>query len=262
MTFDEYITNPMGKSNAVLSAAVREAQRKIYSTKFNNVLLRENGRIDYYMYKGKDGSYWIHIKVPSEVVNNFYYDVVMKFTASAGIAASAAKLDKYQVEFYSNDPAFVYTYAYVFLRKGLFIKELASKMSKKALRTPAKEKNPENSVGYVKSLYFAYLFMVNRDLFSKIKYVGAPDLDKRTLLSRIEDADIKVQKRQDEGEKISKKKQDTLSKSDYNKLKASGASDESLSGVKVATTKKVGVVKNTALNRSKTSNRTKSVKRF
>jgi hypothetical protein len=260
MTFDEYITNPMGKSNAVLSAAVREAQGRIYSNKFNNVLLRENGRIDYYIYKSKSDAYWVHVKVPSEVVKNFYYDVVMKFTGNAKLGATSAGLDKYQVEFYSNDPAFVYTYAHVFSKKGLFIKELSSKMSKKALKTPAREKNPENTVGYVKSLYFAYLFMKNRGLFSKIKYVGAPDLDMRYLLSQIEDADTKIQKRQDEGAKISQRKKVTISKDDYRRLKGRGVSDDSLTGFNVATTNKVGVVKNSAINKS--VKRTKSVKRF
>lgn len=261
MTFDEYIVNPMGKSNAVLSAAAREAQRKIYSNKFNNILLRENGKIDFYMYQGKGAVYWIHIKVPSEVVKNFYYDVVIKFTGDAGLVASASGLDKYQVQFYSNDPAFVYTYAYVFRKKGLFISELSSKMSRKAITTKAVEKNPENIVGYVKSIYFAYLFIKQRGLFNKIKFISAPSLDLRYLLSKIEDADKKIQNRQDEGAKVSKKKKTVVSKSTMNTMKNYGVNDDSLSGISVSTTKKIGVSKTTAKN-SKFVKRTKSTKRF
>lgn len=258
MTLEEYILNPMGKSNAVLSAAAREAQRKIYSSKFNNILLRENGKIDYFLYKGKGAVYYVHVKIPSEVVKNFYYDVVLKFTGSDKLVANSSGLDKYEVQFYSNDPAFVYTYAYVFRKKGLFIPELAPKMSKKALKTPAHEKNPENMVGYVKSLYFAYLFMKQRGLFSKIKFVSAPDINIKSLLSNIEDADSKIEKRQELGEKVSKRKKETISKSDYNKIKRMGVKDDSLSGFNVTTTKKVGVVKNKASN----IKRTKSTKRF
>lgn len=261
MTFDEYIVNPMGKSNAVWSAAAREAQRNIYTKKFDNILLRENGKIDYFFYKGKGAVYYVHIKVPSEVVPNFYYDVVLKFTGSSNIVATSSGLDKYQVEFYSNDPAFVYTYAYVFNKKGLLIKELSSKMSRQALKTAAKEKNPENTVGYVKSIYFAYLFMKQRGLFSKVKYTGAPDLDLKYLLSNIEDADTKIQKREDEGAKVLKKKKAVVTKDDVRKMKKHGVdgSNGSFSGVTVATTKKVGVAKKSAINSTK---KTKSTKRF
>lgn len=259
MTFDEYITNPMGRSNAVLSAGVREAQRKIYSSKFDNILLRENGKIDYNLYKGKGDVYYIHIKIPSEVVENFYYDVVLKFTGSANLASSTTGLDKYQVQFFSNDPAFVYTYAYVFRKKGLFIQELSRKMSSKALRSPANEKNPENQVGYVKSLFFAYLFMKNRGLFSKIKYVGAPDFNLNVLLKDIEDADEKIQKRQDLGSKVSRRKKETISKSMLNKIeRAGGNKGNSLQGINVATTKRTKVIKNKASNMKKT----KSSNRF
>ena len=261
MTFDEYIINPMGKSNAVMSAAAREAQRKIYSNKFNNILLRENGKINYYIYKGKGAEYWIHVKVPSEVVKNFYYDVVMKFTGDASLAASAAGLDKYQVQFYSNDPAFVYTYAYVFRSKGLFISELTSKMSRKALTGRPKEKNPENLVGYVKSLYFAYLFVKQRGLFSKIKFAAAPSIDLKYLLSQVEDADKKIQKREEEGAKVSSRKKTVVSEDDMRKIKSYGVSDDALSGITVSTTKKTGVAKTTAKN-SKFVKKTKSTKRF
>lgn len=259
MTFDEYIVNPMGKSNAVLSAAVREAQRNIYSKKFDNILLRENGKIDYYTYKGKGAVYYIHIKIPSETVEGFYYDVVLKFTGSSGIVATASGLDKYQVEFYSNDPAFVYTYAYVFNKRGIFIKELSSKMSRTALKDAAKEKNPENIVGYVKSIYFAYLFMSQRGLFSKTNYVGAQELNIKNLLSNIEDADTKIQQREDAGSKISKKKKTVVSKDTVDRMRRYGVDDTSLSGLKVTTTKKIGVARNSAINNTK---RTKSTKRF
>ena len=259
MTFEELIINPMGKNNAVLSAAVREAQKKIYSNKFDNILLRENGKIDYYLYKGKNEVYYAHIKIPSEVVKNFYYDVVLKFTGTTKTGANLSNLDKYQVHFFSNDPAFVYTYAYVFKNKDLFIKELSSKMSPKAIRIAPKEKNPDNMVGYVKSIYFAYLFMKQRGLFSKLKYQQAQEMNLQYMLRHIESADKKISDRQIEGAKVSKRKKEVISKSTYNKLKDAGVSDSSMQGFKVATTKKVGVVKNKAVNNMK---KVKSTKRF
>ena len=54
MTFDQYIANPLGKRNAVLSAITRESIRKDYTNRFNNILLRENGIINYTTYKSKE----------------------------------------------------------------------------------------------------------------------------------------------------------------------------------------------------------------
>ena len=69
MTFDEYIKNPMGKQNAVFSQ--RQMYMDIYSRKFDAILAREAGKINYRMYKDNDARYLLHIKIPSEVVEKF-----------------------------------------------------------------------------------------------------------------------------------------------------------------------------------------------
>ena len=190
MTFDQYITNPMGRNNAVLSGVMRESLRTTYTIRFSNVLLRENGKINYYLYKNtKANTYYALIKVPSEVVKNFYYDVVIKFSADEKVAEGGRSLSKYYAQFFSNDPAFVFTYAHTFIDNDLFIKELSSKMSKEAISKKAVEKNPNNENGYVKSLYFAYLFMQQRGLFTKSLYDAAEEYNKNNLLNEIEDAD-------------------------------------------------------------------------
>lgn len=257
MTFEQYISNPMGKNNAVLNASAREIIRSKYAARFDNVLLREHGKIEYHLYKdSKRNTYWAHIKVPSEVCRDFYYDVVLKFYASADVEAGGKDLFKYNVNFYSNDPAFVYTYAHVFLKNGLFIKELSSKMSKEALRKQAKEKNPGNNVGYVKSLYFAYLIMKNKGFNKLVKFEGeANTLDGRYLLSQIEDADIKIRKRQEEGEKYSSKKKIQLDRATLNRASKYIGKDADLSRIEVKTTKRVNSIKS-----KKTVNTVNSVK--
>ena len=122
MTLEEYIANPMGKNNATFTPLMRESVKKSYKAKFDNVMLRENGKIGYYLYKdNKNNAYYIHLKIPSEVIENFYYDVVFKFFTSSDQDTGGGKnLEKYQVQFFSNDPAFVYTYAYVFAHNDLF----------------------------------------------------------------------------------------------------------------------------------------------
>ena len=205
MTFDEYIQNPMGKKNAVYSN--REIYRTMYKEKLDKILLRENGTIKYSLYvdKRKD-TYYCHLKIPSEVIEKFYYDVVIMMYPDGSMSALKS-LEKYNVKFYSNDPSFVFTFAHAMKVNDMFIDDLKSKMSKKALRTEAKEKNPQNEVGYVKSIFFAYLTMRRYGLFNKIKYETAPAYSKVFILPEIDDADKKIQARQNAVNERNKKKE-------------------------------------------------------
>ena len=66
MTFEEYINNPL---QARFGASTRELYRVSYSNRLDAILVRVNNHIDYNMYKDeKTGSYYLYIKVPSEVV--------------------------------------------------------------------------------------------------------------------------------------------------------------------------------------------------
>ena len=241
MTLNQYILNPLGKNNAVLNANMREFMRKTYMSKFDNVLLREKGSISYYLYHDKKRNiYWAHIKVPSEVVKEFYYDVVFKFTANEKVSGGGQDLFEYNVQFYSNDPAFVFTYAHVFLENNLFIKELASKMSKEAIKKKPTEKNPSNDVGYVKAIYFAYLLMQNRKLNKINKFEGESiNLDLPYLISQIENADEKIAKRQEEGAKVSKKKKIEVDRQTLRNINKHIGDDTEFSRLQVRTTKKI-----------------------
>jgi len=126
MTFQEYINNPLGKANSVISH--REMYRNMYTEKLNKIMVRENGKVDYILYE-TDKSYICHIKVPSEVITDFYYDVIVSFKKEKGIRV----LSESEVQFYSNDPAFVFTFAHAFIKNKMFINQLEDKMSKKAV---------------------------------------------------------------------------------------------------------------------------------
>ena len=207
MTFEQYIQNPMGKHNAVLNSVMRESMRSSYMDKFNKIMVREHGIVNYKLYKdSKKNRYYIYLKIPSEVVPKFYYDVVLEFYTNSDVKESGQNLMKYNVRFFSNDPAFVYTYAHVFNKNNLFIKELKSKMSNKAIRDSAKEKNPSGNVGYVKSLYFAYLELKRKNLFQKTNFDPyALKYSKKALLMDVEPASEKIAKRQELGQHIQKK---------------------------------------------------------
>ena len=251
MTLEQYILNPMGKNNAVMNASTREIMRKTYIHKFDNLLLRESGYIKYTTYYDKkNNNYWIHVKVPSETVKNFYYDVVFKFSSTEKTALFGEDLFKCNVKFYSNDPAFVYTYAHVFSKNGLFIKELGSKMCKQALKREAKEKNPNNVVGYVKTIYFAYLLMQNKKLNKKSRFdVEVIEFSLDKLLNNITSADIKIMEREREGKKVSKKKKIAVDSQTLKNIKSVGK-DVDLGNLQVSTTKRIKNIKNIQSNKS------------
>ena len=253
LTFDQYIANPLGKRNAVMSSITRESIRANYTNRFNNILLRENGIINYYTYKSSTNDYIIHIKIPSELVKKFYYDVVIRFYTDSKVADLGRNLSKYYFQVYSNDPAFVYTHAYVFLKNNLFFKDLQSKMSPKALKQVPKVTNPTKELAYVKSIYFAYLFMTNRNLFKTAAWSNAEPYVASKLINNIMPAEDKIRLRQEEGAKISKRKQIVIDKNTAKKLHKLNLSDGAKESL-VVTTDKVPTIKKTkAINSSRKS---------
>jgi hypothetical protein len=196
MTFDEYIKNPAGKANSVYSN--RDMYRELYRGKLNKLMLRENGEIEYTKYSTSD-TYVIHVKIPSEAISKFYYDVVVEFSAAGN------RINNVPVRFYSNDPAFCYTFAYTFNKHKMFISELSSKMPDTFLKAAAKERNPQDQIGYVKTIYFTYLFMSDRGFFNTSTWSDAKKLNWKDLIKNIESADKKVQARQDEEERLRKR---------------------------------------------------------
>lgn len=249
ITLEQYILNPQIRSNAVLNGTAREAIRGAYLQKYNAVLMREHGKIDYTLYHdSKSNKYIAHFKIPSEVVSKFYYDTVLEFFTDENVK-NTEDLFKYNVRFYSNDPAFVYTHAHAFASNDLFITDLSGKMSKKALKTEAKEKNPQNQIGYVKSIYFAYLTMKRLGLNKTGKFKAESHrYSKLALTTNITNADQKVADREAEGAKLTKtKKARTTKQKETNNISVA----KSTLGVKK--TKVIG----STINRVKTVKNTK-----
>ena len=242
MNFDKYIDNPSGGSSVVTN---RNMYKEMYKQKFNTVLVREQGKINYFVYKSKDNtdSYFIHMKIPSEVISNFYYDVVIRLYTTENSKKASSVLRNYAVQFYSNDPAFVYTFVHAFAKNKIFIEDLSPKMSKVALDNRAKIKNPKDNVWYVKSLFFAYLTMEKYNLFNRTVLDREQNpYDKKLLLSKIVHADEKIQARQLAQEKLQKEKTNTAkSKKSHAKIDV-----EPKSHAKVSTVRHSKNTKNTS----------------
>ena len=207
MTFQDYIMNPMGRSNAVFNSVARQAMEKHYKDRYGVLLLRESGKFNYKFYKDeKNNRYYAYYKIPSETVKKFYYDVIIEFYADEKVKAGGKDLFQYQIRCYSNDPAFVYTYAYVFAHNHMFIDFMRPKMSQKALKERAAEKNPGNNIGYVKTIYFLYLDM-RKNNFNKVDIFDnfAKKLEIDRILEEVQPADDKIKDRQEEGKKVESK---------------------------------------------------------
>ena len=255
MTFKQYIDNPMGKRNAVFSQ--RDMYRALYTDKYDKLFLREAGKINFALYvDSKNDKYIAHIKVPSETVKNFYYDAVILFYAKDAVPKSSSSLQDYYVKFFSNDPAFVFTYLRVFLKNDLFFEDMKPKSSKLALTKDPKITNPYEIPGYCKVLYFAYLFMKSKNLFAKHMYTSYGNkYNKKRLLDTVEHTDTKIAERQRLGEEQAKE-QARLKREEQKSSKniPTTTDDSSSSG----TTKGVRTTKTTnVIYRTKSVNTTK-----
>ena len=207
MTFKQYIDNPMGRGSSIFSG--REVYRREYTDKFDKLLLREAGNIYYRLYyDDRNDHYFCYLKMPSETVENFYYDVVIKFLPmDKKVNKGEQTLNNYRVQFYSDDPAFFYTYLHVFMEKDLFVDELKSKVPKAVSKDDQHIRNPAGVVGYVKTLYFAYLFMNMRNLFQKYIYKAyGEEYNRSKFIKEFEDMDKKLTTRQDLERELQKKK--------------------------------------------------------
>ena len=174
ITLNSYINNPMGGRAHMVGE--RQAAAATYSDKFDKLLMKSAGAIEHYLYRDaidpnrveRDNPnsnldrYIIIVKIPSEKIPRVVYDVAIEFYTRDTVFKKSTTLDDYYVKFFSNDPNFNYTYAYTFKKNKLIIDEFYSKLDPKAMKESPKITNPNTLVGYVKSIYFVYLFIQNR----------------------------------------------------------------------------------------------------
>ena len=176
ITLDQYIKNPSGARTRITGE--EEVARNVYTDKYNKLMLKVANNINYVLFKKDQERYIIYLKIPSENTPKLFYDVVLDFRTTEDVKKRIGNLNGYYVRFFSNDPNFTFTYAYVFNKRGLIIPELKSKLSTKSLKEKPKTTNPNKMVGYVKSIYFAYLFIKSRGLDNKLMWINAADISR------------------------------------------------------------------------------------
>ena len=171
ITFDDWIKNPSQTRSRLVGE--REVAQAVYNDKYNKMMLLCGGHINYVMFKKDQDRYILYVQLPSETIRKLCYDVIVEFTTKDDVNKRINNLNAYHVRFFSNDPNFIFTYAYTYNKNGLIIPETKSKIGEKALKERPLVTNPNSMVGYVKSLYFVYLFMKTRGLFNKLNWMNA-----------------------------------------------------------------------------------------
>lgn len=207
MTYEEYIKNPSGKGSS--AAGQRNLQLGNFADRWFKLRLREQKPPIFYLYKTKnDEDYIVHMKIPSEQVPKFYYDVIIRFfpPKDNGNVRQQKDLKNYNVQFFSNDPSFAYTFEHAFYVNNLFFVDLIPKSSPIFIKEKAIEKNPRDDIGYVKSLCFMYFAMRELKLFSKSSWINYTKYDKVVWRGTVEDTISKIHERQKLGHKDEKEK--------------------------------------------------------
>jgi len=132
----------------------------------------------------------VHIKEPSESVDNFFYDILFELTAGN----SAADFRDCDVKFFSNCPSFVYSVAYVFAHwapsnapaknTSMMIDSLRGKLPRERMLIPGTEKalgkkpvhdepvtrNPMGIPLPDKSIYFGLFYLMDHMNFAEVMH--------------------------------------------------------------------------------------------
>lgn len=191
ISFNRYINNP-----EIIKGLSTNSQRKLirqdYEKRFDAILTKEAGKIAYYLFKDTkvENRYYAHLMIPSEKTDKLYYDVVVELTL-VNPEQLVADMGNYNVRFFANDPAFVFTWAYSFNQKNLIIDWLKPKLNRRCLSDKPVVRNPMMQTGYVKSIYFAYYYMKLNHLFSTSAWEKALPLNKANFLKTIMHSDNK-----------------------------------------------------------------------
>lgn len=215
-TLSEFIDNPMGRgSNAIQS---RQAIRQDLTIRLNELLKAKDVMLTIYKPK-KDGEYFFHFLIPSESVRRTNtYDVVLKFSKpEVGPDVTNDKdLSRYEVEFFSNSPSFVFTYAYAFNLSNQLVQELAGKFGRTVMNRAPVTRNPFEVINYEKTIFFAAQYLMqNRELIQKRTLaVKAKPLNIKSFsqsIRNIEKIDVEIRtetrRLQEEDKKTTKSKQ-------------------------------------------------------
>ena len=152
----QMVDNPTGKGSGYVAARFRIKQS------LNNVYvknLRNHRRAFFaapYVYSDGRLLYWVRVPSESYKINRITYDCLIEISGD-----DDRRLALRPAKFFSNAPSFIFTYAYVFNKKGIMIDFIKGRLPHECLTVAPKVRNPIESLGYDKILYQALRYLLD-----------------------------------------------------------------------------------------------------
>ena len=163
-TIVEFLQNPFrSRDNQIKNLG--------YDERYKNFIAKH--KIIYQATTTLGDDYYIHCKVPSETIANVYYDVVLRFFTDNIISKTNRMLTAYNVQFFSNSPAFMYKHAYIYNKAGYLIDTLYDKIDVSYINTPPKDGNETKS--YENTIYYVCKFLLD----NRYNFLSKNDMVKR-----------------------------------------------------------------------------------
>lgn len=229
MKLKEFLQDSISPSKGAVKIPIKGMIEQ-YRERYKN-LLDSGAKFRFQIYKtsGENGRTFVHVKVPSETVGNFYYDVLMEFD----IGKSTKNIEDCDIRIFSNCPSFVYTYAYVFYHlgesaptnksnkkpSGLLIGFLSKKIPNDRLLIPGTEaklgddvinnppvvRNPAGLPLFDKSIYHA-IFFIQDNLTVRQIVQGRAYRTEEQIIDSVSDFDTLMAKRKQAADRANREK--------------------------------------------------------
>ena len=155
-----YINRNTNKKNPILNTSLKAAMDLELSKAFNKA---GSNKLSVKCYE-VPGYYFIICKVPSLTKDGIYYDEVFRVSSD-----KKEKISDREIKIFSNDPSFIYRYAYVFNQLDLLIPEYKNLLPPECLNTPPTKTNPLESPTAHKYSMMAGIYLLDKISIDKIK---------------------------------------------------------------------------------------------
>lgn len=151
ISLDQLLKNPLGKysANVIRRSFARSSMQQFYW----NLMKNYRYAISVQGYNVDNRIFFI-VMVPSEAFkwNKVRYTVVIEFMNDPSFNRPMIHRD---VKYYSNSPHYQFTYEYVLYHRSLIPDSLTPVLSDIAINNPPIIRNPQQTLGWEKSLYAA-----------------------------------------------------------------------------------------------------------
>lgn len=151
ISLDQLLKNPLGKysANVIRRSFARSSMQIFYWN-----LMRDYRHAVSVQGYNVDNRIFFIVMIPSEAYkwNKTRYTVIIEFMNDPSFNRPFIHRD---VKYYSNSPNYQFTYEYVLYHRGLIPDSLTPLLSDIAINNPPIIRNPQQTLGFEKSLYAA-----------------------------------------------------------------------------------------------------------